>query len=263
MTGVVPVPTENRRAVGYARISTDEQARGGVSLDAQEAGIRAYADRRGLDLVAVVRDEGVSGIVPLADRPGVAKVLTLIEAHDARHVVALVPDCLGRDLVDANRWIRHRTSAGVAVHFTDSGGHRDNVSATGWAMFALHARASELERADLVTVKNGFSWTAVIFGAIWAWRSRGMVGVGFGLVGLNLGLYTLIVLLMMRFGEGGGGTIGLMLGVAVLGWVGSSGNKWRRDALTRQGYELLGNVVQRTSKAEALRFFMESPKTAT
>lgn len=47
-------------AVGYVRVSTQEQAAEGISLDAQEARIRAYCTMRRLDLVDVVVDAGVS-----------------------------------------------------------------------------------------------------------------------------------------------------------------------------------------------------------
>jgi DNA invertase Pin-like site-specific DNA recombinase len=36
------------QAVFYIRVSTDEQADHGVSLEAQEAKLRAYCERRGL-----------------------------------------------------------------------------------------------------------------------------------------------------------------------------------------------------------------------
>jgi hypothetical protein len=38
---------ESPNAVGYVRVSTDEQARDGVSLEAQQARIRAYAEAKG------------------------------------------------------------------------------------------------------------------------------------------------------------------------------------------------------------------------
>lgn len=44
------------KVVGYARVSTAEQAQQGISLDAQEAKMRAYADLYDLDLVAVQTD---------------------------------------------------------------------------------------------------------------------------------------------------------------------------------------------------------------
>jgi hypothetical protein len=49
------------RAVGYVRVSTDEQAREGCSLDNQEARIRAYAESQEWELVEMYREEGFSG----------------------------------------------------------------------------------------------------------------------------------------------------------------------------------------------------------
>ena len=48
-------------AVGYARVSREEQAREGVSLDAQRARIAAYATAKGFELTDVLVDEGLSG----------------------------------------------------------------------------------------------------------------------------------------------------------------------------------------------------------
>ena len=58
------------KAAAYIRVSTDEQARTGVSLEAQEEKLRAYCKMTGLDLVRVIREEGVSAAKPLASRPG-------------------------------------------------------------------------------------------------------------------------------------------------------------------------------------------------
>ena len=49
------------RAAGYIRVSTDEQAAEGQSLDSQEARIRAYAESQDWDLLEVYREEGYSG----------------------------------------------------------------------------------------------------------------------------------------------------------------------------------------------------------
>ncbi|RLG08163.1 MAG: hypothetical protein DRN68_04195, partial [Thaumarchaeota archaeon] len=49
------------KAVGYVRVSTEEQAREGLSLDAQEEKIRAYCTAKGWRLVRIYRDEGFSG----------------------------------------------------------------------------------------------------------------------------------------------------------------------------------------------------------
>src|SRR5689334_5533926 len=82
----------SRKAVGYVRVSTEEQAREGVSLDAQEFRLRAYCTAAGLELVHLVREEGVSASKPLAGRPGGAELLRLMLEHQAGHVVALKLD---------------------------------------------------------------------------------------------------------------------------------------------------------------------------
>ena len=62
-------PAAPARAAGYIRVSTEEQVRGGVSLDAQEERVRAYCTMSGMELVSVIREEGVSGAKPLDSRP--------------------------------------------------------------------------------------------------------------------------------------------------------------------------------------------------
>src|SRR5687768_17097216 len=88
-------------AIGYVRVSTQEQAAHGISLDAQEARLRAYAALRGVDLVAVVIDAGVSaGKYRLEAREGGARILAAIKARTVRHVIALKLDRLFRNTID-------------------------------------------------------------------------------------------------------------------------------------------------------------------
>jgi len=63
------------KAVGYVRVSTEEQARYGISLEVQEERIREFCQRRGWELVAVFRDEGVSGAKDPLERPGFRKLI--------------------------------------------------------------------------------------------------------------------------------------------------------------------------------------------
>lgn len=49
------------KAFGYIRVSTDDQAMNGVSLEAQRERIEAYCKLNGLELVAVFTDAGLSG----------------------------------------------------------------------------------------------------------------------------------------------------------------------------------------------------------
>ena len=67
------MPDELMDVVGYIRVSTDEQASGGFSLDAQERKIRAYCDLYNLRLVHIYSDPGASG--KDLNRPGIQAVL--------------------------------------------------------------------------------------------------------------------------------------------------------------------------------------------
>ena len=59
-------------AVGYVRVSTDEQAEG-FSLDAQEDRIRAYAESQDFRLLKIYRDDGYSA--KNLDRPAMQELL--------------------------------------------------------------------------------------------------------------------------------------------------------------------------------------------
>ncbi len=69
------------QAIGYIRCSTHEQADSGLGLDAQAQRIRAYCGMKGLDLIEIVTDAGVSGGKPLAKRDGGLRLLEAIRAR--------------------------------------------------------------------------------------------------------------------------------------------------------------------------------------
>lgn len=134
-------------AVCYVRVSTEEQVRGGVSLEAQEDRLTAYCNMVGLEVVAVIREEGVSGAKPLASRPGGERLLQLLAEKKAAHVVALKLDRLFRDAEDALRQTKAWDRSGVALHLVDMGGQTLNT-ATAMGRFFLNMMAAfaELER---------------------------------------------------------------------------------------------------------------------
>src|SRR5579884_779130 len=134
-------------AVGYVRVSTEEQATGGVSLEAQEERLRAYCVGAGLQLATVVREEGVSGAKSIADRPSGARLLQLLGARKAQNVVALKLDRLFRSAVDALNQTKRWDDAGVTLHLVDMGGTAINTrSAIGRLMLTMMAAFAELER---------------------------------------------------------------------------------------------------------------------
>ncbi len=54
----------------YCRVSPSDNAEHGVSIRTQEDLCRAFADRQGWPVATVRRDQGVSGGLPLGERPG-------------------------------------------------------------------------------------------------------------------------------------------------------------------------------------------------
>jgi DNA invertase Pin-like site-specific DNA recombinase len=85
--------------VAYLRVSTDRQAEEGFGLEVQEGQVRRWCDTHGHRLIAVYRDEGISGVKDTADRPGLAKALTALEGSAEIFIVARL-DRLARALTD-------------------------------------------------------------------------------------------------------------------------------------------------------------------
>lgn len=135
------------KAIGYARVSSDEQAKEGVSLDAQEARIKAYATMRGLDLVAIYREEGVSAKVLLGKRPEGSNLVAALAQQKAKHVVAVKLDRLFRNTADALATTAAWDKARYALHVLDMGGAAlDTTSAVGRMFLTMIAGFAEMER---------------------------------------------------------------------------------------------------------------------
>jgi len=131
----------------YIRVSTEEQATGGVSLSDQEARTRAYCALHQLKVLDMFRDEGVSAGKPLAERPAGTQLIAAVARGDAQHVVAMKLDRLFRDAVDCLQMSREWDSRGVAMHLIDLGGQTVNTtSAMGRFMLTVVAGAAEMER---------------------------------------------------------------------------------------------------------------------
>lgn len=132
---------------GYLRVSTEEQAQEGVSLAAQEARVRAYCEMRGLDLLDLQVDAGVSGYKPLGDRDGGRRVLDLVRGRKVAAVVALKLDRLFRNCANCLDVVQGWDRAGVSLHLVDLGGQAvDTSSAMGRFFLTVMAGAAEMER---------------------------------------------------------------------------------------------------------------------
>ena len=135
------------KAVGYIRCSTQEQTDSGLGLDVQSERVRAYVAMRGLELVELVTDAGVSGGKPLARREGGQRLLDIIQRSKAKAVVMLKLDRMFRNAGDCLSTVERWERAGVALHVVDLGGNAiDTTSAAGRFMLVVLAGAAEMER---------------------------------------------------------------------------------------------------------------------
>jgi site-specific DNA recombinase len=84
-----------RRAILYARVSTDEQARSGYSLAQQIEALRAYASRERYEVLEEVVDPGQSGAS--LERPGMDRVRDLVAAGGVSVVLTQDRDRFARE----------------------------------------------------------------------------------------------------------------------------------------------------------------------
>jgi putative DNA-invertase from lambdoid prophage Rac len=133
------------RIFGYTRVSTGRQAEG-ESLDVQQRQLDGYAMQRGWALHQVFREEGVSGSVPLAERPEGTKLLAAVRPGDA--IVAAKLDRVFRSALDALQMVEELQRRRVSLHLLDLGG---DVSGNGMAKLFLTIAAAfaEAERARI------------------------------------------------------------------------------------------------------------------
>ncbi len=128
---------------GYCRVSTDRQANEGESLGVQERQLQGYATMRGMKLNRVFVERGVSGSIPLADRPEGAAMLAALQSGDA--VVSSKLDRVFRSALDALQQTESLRVRGVSLHLLDLGG---DIAGNGLSrlFMTIAAAFAELER---------------------------------------------------------------------------------------------------------------------
>lgn len=135
-------------AVGYARVSTEEQASEGVSLEAQEARVRAYCRAHGLEVAdLVVADESAKNL----DRQGLRAALAALDSADVLVVARL--DRLTRSVADWCELLRSPfgpdPQSARQLH-TAADGRLDTVTATGRLLLNIRVAISQWERETIV-----------------------------------------------------------------------------------------------------------------
>jgi site-specific DNA recombinase len=159
--------------IGYVRVSTEEQAREGVSLGQQLTRLGAYCDLHGHLLVASYSDEGVSASVPVSKRPGGRLMLDALKRADVDGVVVVRLDRLFRDALDGLTFFRHADRTGATVHsiseLIDSSTPAGKLSLTIQLAAAQYERDLAVQRATECSVsmrESGRVYGTVPYGCI-------------------------------------------------------------------------------------------------
>lgn len=103
------------RAIGYARVSTDEQAHEGVSLDNQKAKIQAYCHLHDLELDEIIEDAGRSG--KDLNRDGIQSLIERIKEREIDDVIFYKLDRLSRKVLDTLPFPYEEAQGGISQHY--------------------------------------------------------------------------------------------------------------------------------------------------
>lgn len=82
-------PTSTAHPAVYLRVSSEEQARSGLGIEAQRTACTAELERRGLAGAVEYLDDGISGTTPIAKRDGLRRLLADVEAGTVSIVITL------------------------------------------------------------------------------------------------------------------------------------------------------------------------------
>jgi site-specific DNA recombinase len=130
------------KAIGYVRVSTDQQADRGVSLEAQTERVRAMATVQGAELVDIEVDGGESA--KSMKRPGLQRILAMVEAGAVQAVIVAKLDRLTRSVKDMCSLLELFEKRKVAlISVAES---LDTGSAAGRLVITIMGAVSQWER---------------------------------------------------------------------------------------------------------------------
>lgn len=135
-------PDGRAKLIGYCRVSTEEQARGGVSLGDQEEKLRGYAKLTDADLLRVEVDAGLSG--KNLERPALRRALGAVLSGEADALIVYAIDRLSRSTLDFLTVVADLAHAGRG--FVSVREQMDTSTAHGRFTMTILAAMAEMER---------------------------------------------------------------------------------------------------------------------
>ena len=128
------------RAVIYSRVSTNEQ-----TVENQLRVLREVAEKRGLEVVREISDEGISGAKGRNERPGFDELIKGSVKNEWDIILVWDVSRLGRSLKHLVSFLEDIQSARCDMYIHQSG--IDTSTASGKMMFGMLSVFSEFERS--------------------------------------------------------------------------------------------------------------------
>lgn len=150
---------EKKIAVGYIRVSTEEQAKDGYSLDNQELVINKKCDYEGWELGhQIFHDKGISG-ASMSKREGIHALLKYIKSHKVDYLVVYKISRLSRKISDVVAISDYLERLGVSLIAIED--NIDTSTPMGKYFLVFGAIFAEMERENIITqVKGGMEQKA-------------------------------------------------------------------------------------------------------
>jgi len=139
------------KTIAYVRVSTSKQVDNGCSLEAQEVAIKEYVSLHNktcgsgeeIGELVILRDEGISG-KNLSGRPGMLKLLEMVEEGEVSGVIVYALDRLSRKALDILTVLDRFKALGVTFHSITQ--KWDTSTAMGEFGLGLFASLAQMQR---------------------------------------------------------------------------------------------------------------------
>ncbi len=126
----------------YVRVSTDEQAKEGISMDAQIQKCKSYCDARDWEATQIYTDAGQSA--GTMNRPAVQQLIKDLDHGKFQNILVYKFDRFSRNLRDLISFLDNIKKKGI--NFTSVTENIDTTTAMGEAFFQMIGVFAQLER---------------------------------------------------------------------------------------------------------------------
>lgn len=138
----------NQKTIAYIRVSSQRQVDEGVSMKAQKRRIQEYAKFKGLNLAIddLIVEEGVSGGIPLWERPKGRLLKQKLSTGNYSHLISMKLDRMFRVTTDMLTTVDELADAGISIHIVDMNGEAlDTSTSMGRFFLTIMGAMAEMQ----------------------------------------------------------------------------------------------------------------------